>query len=430
MDQLTSIPLLEVPANGNGHGELPAVEHSGALYRLLLERRWYLARCAAIALALFTLLAFSLPPQYESVARLMPPDHNESLIQAALMGRMPEAFGLGASALLGMRSSGALFVGIMGSNSVEDGLIRKFDLHKVYGTKRWDSARKRLEASTDITEDRKNGIITIRVRDHDRARAQEMNRAYIENLNARMTEVSTSSARREREFLESRLQSVKVDLDKAARDLSQFSSKNTAIDLPQQGKAMVEAAAMLQGELIAAESELRGLREMYGPAHVRVRGVEARISELKRQLQNMGGTDDQLASDRADTFYPPIRKLPLLAVTYADLFRRAKIQEALFETLTKQYELAKVQEVKETPAVRVLDEPTYPERKVSPPRLLIMISGMLFGLAIGLGLLVGRCAWRAADPDHPKKIAAAEALAAIREDWTVLRRTVSRRVHA
>lgn len=425
MDHLTQLSLPDAPANGNGHGELITPIQPDSLYRLLLGRRRYLARCAAIALAAFTFIAFVLSPNYESIARLMPPDHNESLLQAALMGRMPDALGLGASALLGMRSSGALFVGIMGSNSAEDDLIRQFDLRRVYGTKRWESARKRLESNTDITEDRKNGIITIRVRDTDRARAQRMSRAYIESLNNRMTQVSTSSARREREFLETRLQSVKVDLDAAAKELSQFSSKNTAIDLPQQGKAMVEAAAMLQGELIAAESELKGLRQMYGPEHVRVRGVEARIGELKRQLEKMGGTDDQLADGKADTFYPPIRKLPLLAVTYADLFRRAKIQEALFETFTKQYEMAKVQEVKETPAVRVLDEPTYPERKVSPPRLLIMLSGVLVGLGIGIAFVVGGTAWRTVEPDHPKKVAAAETLAALRNDWAFVRQTLT-----
>ena len=36
-------------------------------------------------------------------------------------------------------------------------------------------------------------------------------------------------------------------------------SSNNAIDIPAQGKAMVEAAAWLQGQLIFEESELRGL---------------------------------------------------------------------------------------------------------------------------------------------------------------------------
>jgi capsule polysaccharide export protein KpsE/RkpR len=326
-----------------------------------------------------------------------------------------------------MRSSGALFVGIMGSNSVEDEIIRKFELRKVYSTKRWESARKRLESNTDMTEDRKNGIITVRVRDHSRERAQQLCTAYVDELNGLVSQLSTSSARREREFLESRLQAVKVDLDEASRQLSVFASKNTAIDLPQQGKAMVEAAAILQGQLIAAESQLKGLRQMYGPEHVRVKGVEAQIGELRRQLQNMGGTDEQLAADKSETFYPPIRKLPLLAVTYTDLYRRTKIQEAVFETLTKQFELAKVQEVKDTPTVRVLDHPNLPERKVSPPRLLIMLSGMLLGLAFGIAMIVARIAWHKTEPTDPRRIAAVETWNVLHEDWSALTNSVRRR---
>ena len=61
--------------------------------------------------------------------------------------------------------------------------------------------------------------------------------------------------------------------------------------------------------------------------------------------------------------YPSIRQLPLLGVAYADLYRRIKIQEAVYETLTKQYELAKVQEAKEIPTVKVLDPGELPREE-------------------------------------------------------------------
>jgi len=52
-----------------------------------------------------------------------------------------------------------------------------------------------------------------------------------------VAQVGTSSARRERIFLEGRLENVKGDLDSAAKNFSQFASKNSAIDIPAQGKA-------------------------------------------------------------------------------------------------------------------------------------------------------------------------------------------------
>ena len=93
---------------------------------------------------------------------------------------------------------------------------------------------------------------------------------------------------------------------------------------------MITAAADVEGELIAAQTELEGLRQIYTPNNVRVRSVQARIEELQRQLQKLGGDPklaDAASSSTSDT-YPSIRQLPLLGVTYADLYRETKVQEA------------------------------------------------------------------------------------------------------
>lgn len=163
---------------------LPELRHppAGSAYRLLLRRRRYLLRCGALGLALFTLLAFMMPVRYESVARLMPPDNSELSVLAALSSRGGDGLGLGLglSNLLGLKSSGALLVGILSSNTVADEMIGKFDLRKTYGARRWETARKRLANFTSISEDRKSGIITIRVRDHVPEQARQMCQAYIE----------------------------------------------------------------------------------------------------------------------------------------------------------------------------------------------------------------------------------------------------------
>ena len=179
-----------------------------------------------------------------------------------------------------------------------------------------------------------------------------MAQAYVEELNRTLAEVSTSSARRERIFLEGRLQTVSRDLDAAEKDFSQFASKNAAIDIQEQGKAMVEAAATLQGQLIAARSELEGLRELFADGNVRVRSAQARVTELEDQLKKVGGKGESTTPENStqnDSLYPSIRKLPLLGVAYADLYRKTKVQEAVFETLTEEYEVAKCRKRKKSP---------------------------------------------------------------------------------
>jgi capsule polysaccharide export protein KpsE/RkpR len=202
------------------------------------------------------------------------------------------------------------------------------------------------------------------------------------------------------------LQAVSQDLEAAEKNFSQFASKNTAIDVKEQGKAMVEAAATLQGHLIAAESELQGLKQIYTDNNVRVRSVQARINELKHQLDKLGGKGEsmtEVAGLPGDSLYPSIRKLPLLGVAYADLYRRTKIQEAVLETLTKEYEMAKVQEAKEIPTVKVLDAANIPEKKAFPPRLLIMFLGTFLGAGLGVLFVLGSANWNAIDPQNPGK---------------------------
>jgi hypothetical protein len=87
--------------------------------------------------------------------------------------------------------------------------------------------------------------------------------------------------------------------------------------------------------------------------------------------------------------YPPIRKLPLLGVEWADLYRRMKIQETVYELLNQQYELARIQEAKEIPVVSVIDPANLPERKSSPHRLLIIGLVTILAVAGGAAWILG-----------------------------------------
>jgi uncharacterized protein involved in exopolysaccharide biosynthesis len=414
-------PVRELPEND--FPVTPVPEESGetnqkalASLRLLWERRGMLYRVSLYALLASTLVAFLIPKRYESTARLMPPDNQSSsglAMAAAAMSGTAGAGGLGgiASDLLGLKSTSDVFVGILGSRTAQDKLIQQFDLKKQYGDRRMEDARKDLAEHTAISVDRKSQIISITVTDRSPLRAAAMGQAYVEELNNLVAALSTSSARRERIFLEGRLQTVSQDLEAAEKEFSQFASKNTAIDIKEQGKAMVEAAAMLQGQFIAAQAQYEGLREIYTDNNPRVRSAKARIDELQRQLEKLGGKGESsinASSQPGDSMYPSIRKLPLLGVTYADLYRHTKIQEAVLETLTKEYELAKVQEAKEIPTVKVLDTANTPDKKSFPPRLLIIFLGTTLAFVTAACWLFGKTAWDATDPNDARKAFAQE----------------------
>ncbi len=308
----------------------------------------------------------------------------------------------------------------MNSGTVSGHLIDRFDLKRVYHSRYTINAAKHLAHVTKIADDKKSGVITIKVQDKDPVRARDLAQGYLDELNRLVLQTSTSAAHQERVFIEQRLHSVQDDLEKAQLELSEFSSKNSTVDIREQTRAMVEAGARVQGELLVEQSGLQSLRQLYGNDNMRVRQTEARIGSFAAHLEKMTGssavlpTDDKgqtIASERdKDELYPSLRQLPRLAVPYADLYRRVKVQEAVFELLTQQYEISRIEEAKDTPVIRVIDPPGIPEKKSFPPRLIVALLLTFLSFSATAFFILSRELWSKVDPSDPRKRLAHEVL--------------------
>lgn len=378
---------------------------------LLWEQRTLVRRAFVYALLAGTVVALLIPNLYTSKTRIMPPDEQggAAMLASLLGGGKGDSSGPGLSTLaqigLGQKTNAALYSYLLHSRTVQDRIVERFELQREYWKRYRDDAIKKLDDRTEVDEDRKSGVITIEVSDRKRERARQMASAYVDELNRLLAEVSTSTARRERIFVEQRLVTVQKDLEAAEKELSEFSSKTTVLDVKEQTKAMVESEAIMQAQLIAAESELQGLEQIYTASNVRVRSARARVDELRRQLHAVAGSETAPAGNgnTVDDLYPTIRKLPILGVTWVDLYRRARIQEAVFELLTKQYELARIQEAKEIPTIKVVDFPDLPEKKSFPPRLLIIGLFAAGGILLAVAWIILSPRWQSLPPSDPGK---------------------------
>src|SRR5208283_2421989 len=169
-------------------------ERQAAVLRLLWNRRRLLGRAVAAGFLLSTLIAFVIPRSYTSTAQLMPPDSQSSsglAMMAALAGKASPGLTGVAGDLLGLKSSGALFIGVLRSETAQDHIVQQFDLRKVYGKRLSTDARKKLDENTEISEDRRSGIITISVTDHSAQRSAAIANAYVDQLNSLVVGLST-----------------------------------------------------------------------------------------------------------------------------------------------------------------------------------------------------------------------------------------------
>jgi capsule polysaccharide export protein KpsE/RkpR len=386
-----------------------------AIGEYLWSRRVTVFWWTLVGMALSGLIAYKIC-FYEATAQVMPPDSGPSGLSSLALPSLLRASGASsnltaglANDMFGVKSSGALFAKVLQSRSVEDTLIQDFKLRQRYswfGGMYWEDARAKLESRTKISEDKKSGVISIMAKDRDPALARDMANAYVQQLDHVIVQVATSAARREREFLEQRLQEEKKTLADSEQRFSSFASNSMALDVPEQTRVMLEASAKLQGELIVARSELKGLEETYTGENPRVKTVRARIGELERELKRINGQSvpgdaaSTHASDAASP-YPSVKDLPKVGTAWAELYRERKIHETVYEMLTQQYEMARVQEAREIPTVRVLDPAELPE-KVHPRPLNVILIGALVSvilacLGIHLQHVVGH-RWGADDP--------------------------------
>src|ERR1700692_2518145 len=117
------------------------------------------------------------------------------------------------------------------------------------------------------------------------------------------------------------------------------------------------------------------------------------------------------------SLYPSLRQLPRLAVPYADLYRRVRIQETVFELLSQQYEMARIEEAKDTPVVSVIDYPQLAEKRSFPPRAITLLSLTLFSLGIASFFILMRDRWRHIDASDHRKILAQEIATSVSKRW-------------
>jgi uncharacterized protein involved in exopolysaccharide biosynthesis len=391
--------------------------HRIATLELLYRRRRFLLRAVVLGAAIFTTIAFLIPRRYQSTARIMPPDNSAA---AGLAGRLAANIGglAGTVPQLGMKDNGAMFVAVLNSRTMADRLIDRFDLRKVYGVRLYATARKKLADNTSISEDRMSGVITITVTDRDPKRAAALAAGYVDHLNSMVAELSTSAARRERVFLEGRLKNVQQEWENAARELGQFSSKNTTLDMATQGRATLDAATNLESQLIAAQAELQGLKQIYSENNARVRSVQAKVDELQSKEGQLVGSPEASGAAAVPPGnsgpIPSLRSLPLLGATYGDLYSKASVDETVFVLLTQQYELAKVEEAREIPTVKVLDDPYVPEKKSFPHRVPIVAGGTLAAFLFAVFWVLVDSAWSGLEREDPRRIFAQQIITDVR----------------
>ncbi len=358
--------------------ELPPQKHPGedqvSLLDLLIvlgRRKTFLIQSTLAVAALSVIFCLAFPNSYTATASILPPQQNSSL-GAALLSQMSSLGSLGALAsgglgFAGLKNPNDLAIALLKSRSVEEAMVQRFDLKKLYKEKRMSDARKALESHCDIENSLKDGLIRISITDRDPRRASEMTNAYVEEYKKFSATLAVTEASQRRLFFEQQLEQAKNNLGVAEEAMKATEQTTGMIQLDSQAKALIEAVATLRAQIAAKEVQIRGMSLFAAQNNPDLLVAKEQLTELQRQLKQLGGSESGADSD----LIVPRKKLPEAGLDYIRKLRDVRYNELIFELLAKQFEVAKLDEAREGAVIQVVDSAVPPDRK-SFPRLTII----------------------------------------------------------
>jgi len=288
-------------------------------------------------------------------------------VMGALLGSVGGAAG-GAAALAGVGgpTRSDLYVTMLKTDAIKDPIIDRFKLMQEFHAKNRTLTYKKLTGKTKVTAGKRDGVISISVSDKDPKLAADIANAYVDELGKMATGVTMSKSARNRQFLEDRLTTTKINLIKAEDALKAYQSKNKILDVPEQAKVSIKWVAQLHARLAVQEMQLASIKNQFTDSSHEVKTAAAAVSTTKSQIAKMEGTGGGGA-------VPSVGNVPELSQEYVRLLREFKIHETLFELLTKQYEMARFSESKDVSPVQVIQVAKVPEMKSKPARSKIVL---------------------------------------------------------
>lgn len=333
------------------------------LLQVVVRNLPLIAKITTAAVILSVVYSLTLKNVYTAKTTLLPPQKDSGGGGAAAL---MAAMGGGLAGLAGgFGGSADLYLGILKSRSVTDAVIKRLDLNTELKSKNADSTRAAVQGMVKFQAG-KDGIITITADYTDPAKAALLANTFVDELQKISQQLNLTKASTERSFLDKRLVVVKQDLKKAEEEMKVFQEKYKTIKADAQAAAAIEGIARLQAEVASKEVQLAALRNSMTDESSEVRTMLAGLTKLKSQLNAMSGSG-------GGGVIPSVGSAPSIGVEYIRRLRELKTQEALYEQLTKQFEMAKINEARDSSSIQVLDEAVAPLSKSKPNRRSIVL---------------------------------------------------------
>jgi tyrosine-protein kinase Etk/Wzc len=353
------------------------------LFLILAARKRLIFWASVGGFVLGILLVLMVAPTFTAKALILPPQQEQSSGNAFMgqFGALASMTGLGAS--LGIKNPVDLYIGMLQSQSVTDGIIKRFDFVRIYHPKRYSDLRVMVTKKAKFVAG-KDGMIAISVTDADPRMAASMANAYVDQLYQLNNRLAIGGASQRRLFYEQQLAQEKDKLADSEVALRKTEEATGVIMPSGQTESIIREVAQIQAEITAREVQLDALRTSSTEQNPDVVRLNSELTGLREQMRGLESGSSSTKHAPGDIFISTAN-VPQAGLEYIRKERDVKYHQFLFDLLARQYESARIDEAKAAPVIQVVDSAQVPDRKSAPTRALWALVGGFLGFFFTTG---------------------------------------------
>jgi uncharacterized protein involved in exopolysaccharide biosynthesis len=308
-------------------------------------------------------ISLVLPNWYRAKSTLLPPtDSGQSGF--GLLAGMIQSSALNNLGFTTTSTPSDVFAEILKSRLLSEAAINRFGLMKIYRCKGMDRTVKEFQHHLSVGVNAA-GLLDVKFEDREAQRAADVTNFLVSELDRFNVETYKTRGKRLRQFLQGRVGEVQQQLATAEERLLVYEREHHIVSSSETD------AVHGVSDILSQKFNLETQRAY----------VSSYTSAGNTELTNI---DRQLTALNSE-----IGKLPEVKMDGARLALDVEVQRKLMLLMTAQFEDARMQELRDTPTVTILDTATVPQLKVRPARSLIV-------LGAAFAALLGCAAWSAA----------------------------------
>ena len=226
-----------------------------------------------------------------------------------------------------------------------------------------------LDKHLDVEEQgTQSGILQVRLSGHDAVNATGLLTAIVQADVDLNRSLRAEQAGMQLKFLQEQIPVMQKQVETSRTQLAEYQAKHKVLGLSDESKALLDQMGVLDQAITGVALQRAQLEQQFGSDNPTLKGVQAQEQSLQQQR---GALEMKVAN------------LPLAAQKVLQLEENLQVASGLYTGLLTTIQQLEVVKAGTIGDLQTVDLPVLPDKPSGPPRLLILVIGLLFGLFAG-----------------------------------------------